>query len=92
MGKVIIPPKILGKPVIIARDIRSGAYVVERGGEAYYDESGERYEFEGIFPARKWALSNLGVDPPFESQARAKSDGQQLSLGLNMIPKKEGDI
>ena len=82
MGRIIIPPKILGKPVIIARDIRSGAYIVERDGVAYYDETGERYEHEGIFDARKWALSNLGVDPPFESQVKAKSDGRQLSLNL----------
>ena len=85
MGRVLIPPKILGEPVIIARDLRTGTYIVERGGEAYYDETGERIEHEGIFDARKWSLANLGVDPPFETQVKPKSDGRQLSLGFKGV-------
>jgi predicted RNA-binding Zn-ribbon protein involved in translation (DUF1610 family) len=90
MGRVRIPPKILGKPVIIARDLRTGTYIVERGGEAYYDETGDRIEHEGIFDARKWSLANLGVDPPFETQVKSKSDGRQLSLGLTPVPERTG--
>ena len=86
MARSRIPPKILGEPVIISSILGSNTYVIERGGEAYYDEEGFRIEHPSIIDARKWALANLGVDPPYESQVRPKSSGDQLSLGL---PREE---